>query len=150
MDEVVKTPLCPLLRLTKKLDIAIEWTEGRCLLIAYWKFQGRTAKQILMIEPEILAASNKLLTVVQEGKGKKRFAVPKAVHFSDVVSRVPYDMDNFKLISSEEWNASEKKKAKPLTPGVSNIHTIFTYQAKMGESGVKRLPKKLADKMVKL
>eukprot|EP00971_Amphidinium_carterae_P187864 3729259-Amphidinium_carterae.1 len=121
MDEVfapeVKTPLCPLLRLTKKLDIAIEWTKDHCLLVlqgiplmrltvkkglhyltevqfamirralrdqregltdvnqlTYWKefqaWQGRTAKQILAIEPEILAASSKLMTIVQEGKGK--------------------------------------------------------------------------------
>eukprot|EP00971_Amphidinium_carterae_P335976 6472082-Amphidinium_carterae.1 len=127
MDEVfapeVKTPRCPLLRLTKKLDIAIEWTKDHCLLVlqgtplmrltikkglhyltevqfamihralrdqregltevnklTYWKkFQGRTVKQILAIEPEIVAAASKLMTVVQEGKGKKKFAVPKGV-----------------------------------------------------------------------
>eukprot|EP00971_Amphidinium_carterae_P243070 4826742-Amphidinium_carterae.2 len=37
LDEVfapeIKTPLCPLLRLTKKLDIVIEWTKDHCLLV---------------------------------------------------------------------------------------------------------------------
>eukprot|EP00971_Amphidinium_carterae_P173031 3430218-Amphidinium_carterae.1 len=48
--------------------------------ISYWKkFQGKSAKQILNIEPEILAASGKLMTIVQEGKGKKPLAIPKGV-----------------------------------------------------------------------
>eukprot|EP00971_Amphidinium_carterae_P054306 1069858-Amphidinium_carterae.2 len=119
--------------------------------LTYWKkFQGRTAKQNLATEPEIVAATGKLMTVVQEGKGKKRFAVPKGVRISDVVSRVTYDMDNFNLISTEYWNPYEKKRSKPSPPGVSNIHTIFTYQSQVNTDDVKRLPPKLSDKMVKL
>eukprot|EP00971_Amphidinium_carterae_P173311 3435838-Amphidinium_carterae.1 len=90
------------------------------------------------------------MTVVQEGKGKKRFAVPKGVRISDVVSRVTYDMDNFNLICMEDWNPNEKKKSKPLPLGVFNIHTIFTYQSQVNTDDVKRLPPKLSGKMVKL
>eukprot|EP00971_Amphidinium_carterae_P243069 4826742-Amphidinium_carterae.1 len=90
------------------------------------------------------------MTVAQEGKGKKTFATLKGVRISDVVSRVTYDMDNFNLISMEDWNTGEKKKSKPLPPGVSNIHTVFTYQSHVKTDDAKRLPPKLAGKTVKL
>eukprot|EP00971_Amphidinium_carterae_P243878 4843045-Amphidinium_carterae.3 len=77
-------------------------------------------------DPKILAASSKLLTLVQEGRG-----IPKGVKSSDVISRETYDLDSLKLVSSEEWNSSEVKKISPLPPGDSNIHTVFTYKAFM-------------------
>eukprot|EP00971_Amphidinium_carterae_P149330 2960634-Amphidinium_carterae.3 len=52
----------------------------------------------------------------------------------------------------EDWNTGEKnkKKSKLLPPGVSNIHTLFTHQSQVNTDDVKRLPPKLAGKMVKL
>eukprot|EP00971_Amphidinium_carterae_P050343 991896-Amphidinium_carterae.1 len=101
--EDVKTPLCPLRRIARNLEITIEWTKDHCLLVlqgkplmrlllkkglhyltetqfalirqalpdyaegmadvnqlSYWtRFKGKTAKQILASDPELIAASMK-------------------------------------------------------------------------------------------
>eukprot|EP00971_Amphidinium_carterae_P254211 5046690-Amphidinium_carterae.1 len=123
--EDVKTPLCPLRRITRNLEITIEWTKDHCLLVlqgkplmrlllkkglhyltetqfalirralrdysegmadvnqlSYWsRFKGKTAKQILASDPELIAASMKfserLMTVAQEKQGAKKYALPK-------------------------------------------------------------------------
>eukprot|EP00971_Amphidinium_carterae_P210581 4178620-Amphidinium_carterae.1 len=78
--EDVKTPLCPFRRITRNLEITIEWTKDHCLLT------------------ELIAASMKvsecLMTVVQEKHGAKKFAMPKGVKSNDIVKRETYNLDD--------------------------------------------------------
>eukprot|EP00971_Amphidinium_carterae_P081273 1607870-Amphidinium_carterae.1 len=74
------------------------------------KFQGKTAKQISQIEPEIVAASSKLLTHVQEKQGNNNFAFPKGIQTTDIVSRDTYNLDDMTLVSSDKWNPKSVKK----------------------------------------
>eukprot|EP00971_Amphidinium_carterae_P143513 2843524-Amphidinium_carterae.1 len=84
--------------------------------LSYWRrFMGKTAKQILyLMELEVIAAATKLVTVTQEGRGKRRFAIPKGLRSVDIVSRETYDLDSRMLVSSEIWDAT--KKPEPLFP----------------------------------
>eukprot|EP00971_Amphidinium_carterae_P055316 1090290-Amphidinium_carterae.3 len=67
--------------------------------LSYWKkFQGKIAKQILQIEPVILAASMKLLTHAQEETGRKKFA---SLQTHDVISRDTYNLDDMTLVASD-------------------------------------------------
>eukprot|EP00971_Amphidinium_carterae_P315552 6272095-Amphidinium_carterae.1 len=118
--------------------------------LSYWsRFKGKTAKQILASDPELIAASMKvserLMTVVQEKQGTKKFALPKGLKSCDVVKRDTYNLDDMTLISSEPWD-SRRTKPSRLPKGVTNIHTVFTYRASADadiEKPVGRLPEKL-------
>eukprot|EP00971_Amphidinium_carterae_P149757 2969067-Amphidinium_carterae.3 len=118
--------------------------------ISYWrKFQGKSAKQILMIQPEIVAASSKLLTHVQEEKGKN-YPLPKGTRTTDIVSRYTYNLDDMTFVSSGKWDPTLiKKKESRLPPGVTNIHTVFTYKAQQERlKPVGRLSAKLVQTML--
>eukprot|EP00971_Amphidinium_carterae_P145057 2873720-Amphidinium_carterae.1 len=73
----------------------------------YWTpFKGKTVKQILASNPELIAASALmrasalLMTVVQDKQGAKKFAKPKGLKSADI-----------------------------LPTGVKNIYTVFTHKA---------------------
>eukprot|EP00971_Amphidinium_carterae_P185163 3677179-Amphidinium_carterae.1 len=103
--------------------------------LSYWtRLKGKTAKQILASDPELIAASAStrasalLMTVVQEKQGAKKYALPKGLKNADIVKRDTYNLDDMALISSDPWSESCQTPAR-LPSGVKNIHTVFTYRA---------------------
>eukprot|EP00971_Amphidinium_carterae_P245498 4875033-Amphidinium_carterae.1 len=134
-----------------------DYSEGMAEVnqLSYWsQFKGKTAKQILASDPELIAASMKiserLMTVVQEKQGTRKYALPKGLKASDIVKRDTYNLDDMMLISSEPWDSTCSKPSR-LPTGVTNIHTVFTYRASTNvdvEKPLGRLPEKLVQNVL--
>eukprot|EP00971_Amphidinium_carterae_P240185 4768754-Amphidinium_carterae.1 len=69
-----------------------------------------------------MKVSERLMTVVQEKQGTRKFALPKGLKAGDIVKRDTYNLGDMMLISSEPWDSSRTKPSR-LPTGVKNIHT---------------------------